>query len=99
MASSEPVAVMGPPVFLASAVMAASGSGSCSPPEWTAEPSAHSTSAASTPIILAARPRRSSTTCRHASTTAMPVAKVARLPSVMSVNPTDSVSPTTGVMS
>ena len=61
-------------------------------------PSTHSTSAASQLHVVAARAFRSATTLRHASTTAAPVASVVRLPPVTSLNPTVSVSATTGRM-
>ena len=89
---------MGPPVWAADPASSSAVRGGRLPSMCWARPSTHSTSSASTPQILAARARRSATTLRQASITAMPVAWVTRLPPVMSVYPTDSVSATIGVI-
>ncbi len=91
----------GPPVILAAPAISAIDTGSCpsdAAPSITAAPPIQATWSTSTWRISAARsficPMRS----RQAWTTAMPVANVARLPSVMSVIEIDSVSTTVGVM-
>jgi hypothetical protein len=76
---------MGPPVLPAIPAMSASDNGSKSPtllPAGRAWPSSHTTASIGTSQILAARRRSCVTTSRAASTAAMPVEKVVRLPPV-----------------
>ena len=70
----DALAVSGPPVDFAFAVILANGSGSFAPLVCTAAPSFHSTSDTSTLHIFAARSRSFVTIARQASTTAQPVA-------------------------
>ena len=88
------VAEIGPPVRPQPRTMPARGSGCCEPSFIWAWPSTHSTWSGSTDHCLAARAHRSAFTFRQASTTAVPVASVVRLPAVESLKPTVSVSAT-----
>ena len=92
-------ALIGPPVRAALAAIAARSSGSKLPalaPAGKALPSFHSTASGLMSQMTAARFFSSSTTFCAAWVTAMPPAKVTRLPPVEALKPIAVVSPTTG---